>query len=335
MQGDSHVSEPVSGAVVPARTALSPRDVNAAQWGQEAAREAAVAIWLQSKASHHTREAYRRDLGGWFRWCDDLGIPLDDARRGDVDGWRDHLVTVNHASPASAARALSAVSSFYDYWLHEGIVERNPAKNATRPNVSKAPGSIALTERQAVALVKYVGEVAARGDLRPAVIVRMLTETGMRVSELCGARVTDLSISSGNHILTVMRKGGDGQALVITPSTRDLITAYLDGRTAGYLLETREDRRHGGSGAVARSYVRELVRRLAREAGLGPEVASHMSPHVFRHSCATLLAEFNVPVHQIQALLGHSAIESTQRYIHHRVGLDASPTYVLAQRLAR
>jgi integrase/recombinase XerD len=327
-------SEPVSGVVVPRPAALSPRDVDASQWGDERAREAAIEFWLTSKRSMHTREAYRRDLGQWINWCDDLDIPLDDARRADVDGWRDDL-TASGRSPATVARAMAAVSSFYTYWLREDVVRRNPAEHATRPELSKAPGSIALTERQAALLVKHVNEIASRGDMRPAVIVRLLAETGMRVSELCGAAVTDLSISSGNHILTVTRKGGKQQDLVITPSTRELVTAYLDGRSAGYLVETRQALRRDGDGSVTRSYVRELVRRIAREAGLGPEVAGRMSPHVFRHSCATLLAEFNVPVPQIQALLGHSVISSTQRYIQHRADLDASPTYVLAMRLAR
>jgi integrase/recombinase XerD len=336
MTYDPQAREGLSGIVVPTRAALSARDVDAAQWGQEDARAAAVALWLTSKPSQHTREAYGRDLESWFDWCDDLGIPLNDARRADVDGWRDYLFTlVPRRAPATVARTISAVSSFYDYWMHEDVVRRNPAKHATRPNVSKAPGSIALTEQQCAAIIQHVGELADRGDRRPAVIIRLLAETGMRVSELCGALVTDLSMSSGNHILTVTRKGSKSQALVITPSTREAIAAYLGERTAGYLVETRPAERSSGDGAISRSYVRELCRRVARDAGLDPAVVARMSPHVFRHSAATLLAEFGVPVHQIQALLGHSVISSTQRYIQHRADLDASPTYVLAQRLAR
>jgi integrase/recombinase XerD len=76
-------------------------------------------------------------------------------------------------------------------------------------------------------------------------------------------------------------------------------------------------------------------RRMAREAGLPPEVWQHMHPHVLRHSAATVLAADNVPITEIQALLGHADIRTTQRYIHHQEGLDASLVYRMAGLLAQ
>ena len=82
---------------------------------------------------------------------------------------------------------------------------------------------------------------------------------------------------------------------------------------------------------MGRGYVRRLLRRVAADAGLPPEVVERMHPHVLRHSATTLLAEDGVPLHEIQLLLGHADLRTTQRYIHHAQSLDASPVYRLAR----
>jgi site-specific recombinase XerD len=325
-------AEPVAGTVISRRPALSVRDVDAARWDEEPARRLAVDIWLDAQKSGHTREAYRRDIGLWFAWCDDLDVPVADARRADVDGWRNHLPETGGAA-STVARRLASVSSFYDYWLTEDVVARNPAKRAKRPTVSPAPVSIALSRRQAADLLAYVNGLA---DQRAAVIVRLLAETGIRVGELTGIRPGDIGQSGGNQTLTVVRKGGEVQTLAIAGGTYGRIMTYLGGRRTGWLLEVkRTERRHPGSdGRMDRSYVRRLLRRIAREAGLPPEVHERMHPHVLRHSAATLLAADGVPPHEIQVLLGHADLRTTQRYIHHAESLDASPVYRLARILA-
>jgi site-specific recombinase XerD len=319
----------INGSVVPHK---SVRDVDASRWDEQAARELAVDIWLTAHKSQHTRDAYRRDIAEWFAWCDSQAVPVRDARRADVDRWRD-MLTARPESAATVARRLCAVSSFYDYWLAEDIVTRNPAKRAKRPKVSPKPVSISLTRHQAAALLAYVNGLA---NQRPGVIVRLLAETGMRVGELCSARVEHIRESGGHHTLTVVRKGGEKQELPIARGTYQRVQEYLNGRRSGWILEVkRTERRKAGDGLMDRSYVRQLLRRLAREAGLPEKVHEHMHPHVLRHSAATLLAADNVPPHEIQALLGHADLRTTQRYIHHSSDLDASPVYKLAALLAR
>jgi len=191
----------VTGAVVPARPAITIRDVCAEFWDDQNARDAAVWFWLESNESPHTRDAYRRDIDQWFAFCDERGVPLNDARRADVDAWRNQLAADGLAN-STIARKLSAVSSFYSYWLDEDVVQRNPAKNAKRPRRSSEPKSITLTPQQAQQLI---GSVDGLKDRRPAVIVRLLAETGMRISELCCARVQDLAMDDGHHVLVITR----------------------------------------------------------------------------------------------------------------------------------
>jgi integrase/recombinase XerD len=317
----------ISGVVVPAPLRLSVRDVDARHWDEKDHWDAAVHYWLIAQRSQHTRDAYRRDITQWHEWCDDEGVPINDARRADVDEWRD-LITARPEAPATVARRLCAVSSFYDYWLAEDVLTRNPAKNAKRPKVSSAPGSIALSRRHSMELMAYVDTLE---DKRTGLIVRLLAETGMRVGELTGARVSDLRYTSGHHTVTVTRKGGEQQELTITGSTYERIQDYLNGRSDGWIITVKRTERRTSDGRMDRAYVRVLLRRAGRDAGLPREVWERLHPHVMRHSAATLLAADGVPLHEIQALLGHADLRTTQRYIHHAESLDASPGYRLAQ----
>jgi integrase family protein with SAM-like domain len=132
---------PVAGAIVTPARLLSARDVRAHEWDQDTAWNAAVDIWLRSVMSQHSRDAYLCDITLWREWCDANDVPLDDARRSDVQDWRDGLT----GAPSTIARRISAVFSFYGYWLGEGIVTRNPARKVARPKVSRQPSSIALS----------------------------------------------------------------------------------------------------------------------------------------------------------------------------------------------
>lgn len=305
------------------------RDVQAADWSGMSERDLAVKIWLDSFTSQHTRDAYRRDFASWMEWCDSRALPIQEARRAHVHEWRNEMAG---ASNATIVRRLSAVSSFYDHWVTEGAITYNPGKRTKRPKVSADPVSIWLTREQAAALIGYVDGMA---DRRATIIVRLLAETGMRVGELCGTAVADLGESGGHHTIKIRRKGGKDQVLPLAGTTYGRITEYLDGRRDGWLLLVQSTERREKDGRMDRSYVRQLLRRVSRESGLPEEVWTHMHPHVLRHSAATVLAKAGVPPHEIQQMLGHADLRTTQRYIHHSNELDASPVYRLAALLAK
>ena len=321
--------EPVlAGTIVARPVPLSVRDVDPAKWADPEWLLLAVDIWLDAQLSNHTKAAYRREFGYWIEWCTENGVPAADPRGPDVDAWRK---TFAGLSPATVNRRLSTVSSFYGYWTEEDVLARNPVANVKRPKVSPKPVSIYLSKPQATTLVRYTDSL---DDPRPGVICRLLAQTGMRVGELTAATVPDLTMSGGHHIIEITRKGGNRQKLVIVPGTYQRAMDYLDGRTAGYILAVARTERRAADGQMDRSYVRQLLRRVAREAGLPEAVWQRMHPHVLRHSVATLLAADKVPVHEIQEFLGHASLQTTQRYIHHAQELDDSPAYRMQKILA-
>lgn len=312
---------PVMGKIVSPDSRSSDESANLVQWHGDG-RTRALKTWLSSYGSPNTQDAYRRDAGYWFSWCDLNEVDPAAARRSSVDDYARYLDSeIPHLSPATKARRIAAVSAFYRYWLFEGIVPANPAAHVRRPKVSPEPGSIALTRKQMRDLLDYIGRIS---DLRSAIIVRVLAELGIRVSELCNATVADLGYSSGHRTLGFTRKGNVRATLPLPPRTGDIIDTYLAGREDGWLVITSNGTR------LERQYIRTLLRRLTREAGLPSEVWKKMHPHVLRHTAATLLDGNGRKVQDIQRLLGHADTRTTQRYIDYREILDASPVYDLA-----
>ena len=177
---------------------------------------ALVVAWLATKRSPHTRAAYLRDLAQWAGWLAGHGVPLLEADETAAAMWARHLEAAG-VKDSTAARKLTAVSSFYGWCARRGHVRANPVAGLDRPaavdyDTSATPG---LTRDQAIALLDAADADAGPQAARTAALVAALLYTGARVSELLGADIEDLGTDRGHRVLRVRRKGGKIQALAL------------------------------------------------------------------------------------------------------------------------
>ncbi|SFQ55021.1 integrase/recombinase XerC [Amycolatopsis arida] len=315
-----------------------------------------TALWLAADKSEHTRRAYYADLAAWLSWCDRTGLDPLRARRADVDAWKATLTVTGRdgrprpAAPATVARTLAGVSSWYRYLQSNDVTDTNPIGAVTRPKRPKASPLPALDEASTAALLDHAEARARRNGTeaswRDAALVALLFYTGLRVSGVTGALVSDLDVDSGHTILRYTGKGGQRDVVpLVAPALRPLgeylaVRAARAGvepaRLSGPLLATaphpHDPARPGGKPLRQRD-VWETLRRLARQAGL--PAAGSISPHTARRTAGTVLLAHDVPVQKVQDLLGHADIRTTRdRYDAHRHKLDSSPAHTLAQILA-
>ncbi|MBW4701126.1 MULTISPECIES: tyrosine-type recombinase/integrase [unclassified Micromonospora] len=301
--------------------------------------------WLRNRRlSAHTRDAYRRDIAGWLTWC--AAGDLDPLRANflDVNAYARQLEATPSArsgrplTPATVARKLSALSSWYEFLVKLRAVDANPVAGADRPRIDRDhSATVGLTPQEVDALLAAADTDTGPTAARNRAAVALLADLGLRVGELVSLDLTDLGAERGHRSVRFVGKGGKARRRALTPGTAHAVDAYLADRAAtagvsvdaltGPLLATAT------GGRLDRHSVFRLVRRLAETAGIA--AAAKLSPHSLRHAFATTAREEGVPLEDVQDAMGHADPRTTRRYDRDRHNLDRDPAYVIWAARAR
>ena len=282
--------------------------------------------WLANRRlSEHTRAAYRRDVAGWLAWCTEHATDPLRATFLDVNAYARHL-EARWLAPASVARKLSGVSSWYDFLVKLQAVTANPVAAADRPHLDRDhSATLGLTAGEVDDLLA----AAAAAGARTRAMITMLADLGLRVSELVGLDLSDMGHERGHRTVRFVGKGGKARRRALTPATAAALDDYLRerGLEPGPMFVTATGAR------VDRHAVFRLVRRLAAAAGI--EAADRLSPHSLRHAFATTARAEGVALEDVQDAMGHADPRTTRRYDRDRHNLDRDPAYTIAAARAR
>lgn len=285
-----------------------------------------AAAWLLGHPTT-TATAYRSDLKGWSTWCAQLQVHPLAAERHHVDAWVRWLTTAAQprtgrpAAASTVARKLSALSSFYDYGVHDAeLLSHSPVASVRRPKVADESQAVGLTAGE----LRRLLAAAATHGLRSAALVSVLVFTGARISEALGADIRDYGADHGHRVLRVTRKGGKLARLALPPPAIRALEDYLgDRRTGPIFTSSRGPHRYGYQLAY------EQLDRLCRAA----QLPAGVTPHSLRHSYATEALRLGAALQDVQDALGHADPRTTRRYDRRRNNLDSSPSYLLATAL--
>jgi len=317
----------VAGALVPARES-----------GDNDRLNELTNSFLAGRKSADTRRAYRLDLSSWLLWCAAAGVHPTDAWPEHIMQWLAALQDGGE-SGATRARRLSAVSSWYRWLIRHRAMDRNPAvldrDERPVPAPRRAP---ALSDPQ---VEQLLAEAAADPNLRTAAIIYLLLTTGIRVGELLAANIGDLGMEQGLTVLNVTGKGRRQRPVEVEAHTLARVNAYLASRTDAARLPTLR----GQPGAaerpliatasgrrMGRKEVRELLLRLARQAGLPARLVDRLTIHSTRATQITAQLEAGLPLRDVQRNAGHASPLTTEIYDRSRWSADHSGARALARR---
>ena len=281
-----------------------------------------VTAWLSAMRSENTRTAYARDIGitpqqrpcrapSWLTWCQQQEAhPVTDVTALHVARYARQLNDTG-LSPASAARKLAAVSSWYAWLVRRAHITASPAAGIARPRPgSHTPPGPALTQDQALALIYAADTAPGPQRARTAALIAVLLLTSVRLSEVTGADVADLGTNGGRRVLWVTRANGRRQDLPLPGAAASRIDAYLAGRADPEgdqaLFATRTGKR------LFAADVRGTLRRLATQAGLPADQARHLGPRTIRQSFTTLYLQAGA-LPGLHSSTRHAASRTTQR----------------------
>jgi len=279
----------------------------------------------ERNASPHTCRAYERDLEEFENFLKNLGMSLSTGQ--DIEfGKVDRLVIRRYLSflhrknkKSSIARKISTLRSFFKFLVREQFITSNPVKSVSTPKVEK-PLPTTLTVDEAFRLMEIPVE-KSRNDfrthtrprvekkgLRDRAILELLYSSGIRVSELVGLNLNRLDLDLG--IVKVMGKGRKERIVPVGSKAVESLKAYL-GKRAGLSGEEPMFVNPKGERLTARS-VGRLVKKYTKRSG----IFRRISPHTLRHSFATHLLDAGADIREIQEMLGHASLSTTQRYTH-------------------
>jgi integrase/recombinase XerD len=260
-----------------------------------------------------TCEAYQRDLSLFAEYLEGTDAVPITAGQAQVSGFLEHLQK-HGVQSRSIARKLSCLRGFYKWLLLDKRIGHDPTVNLESPSSWKVlPKALAPSEVER--MMEHAGIAANHPQadavaLRDRAIVEMLYAGGVRVSELTGLGVEDLSLAEGRML--VRGKGDKERIVPLGRIAVEALDAYIT-RGRPELASRRGESRlflSTRGAALTRQWIWRLVKRLDARA----------SPHVMRHSCATHMVENGADLRTVQTLLGHADISTTQVYTHLALG---------------
>lgn len=267
------------------------------------------ALWLEDGLSANTLAAYRGDLTAFSDWLSDRTGALSTATSNDI---REYLGVrrAEGAARRSSARLLTTLRRFYRYLVREELIGVDPTALIESPKVERSlPKS--LSESLVERLLASPSTDTALG-MRDRAMLEMLYATGLRVSELVGLTVSQVSVNQG--VVRVVGKGDKERLIPLGEEALVCLQQYLSHARVSLLRRRTADAMFitARGGPLSRQAFWHNIKRYARRAG----IESSLSPHTLRHAFATHLLNHGADLRVVQMLLGHADLSTTQIYTH-------------------
>lgn len=260
-----------------------------------------------------TLKAYRIDLRQFETFC--INLP-DCFAKSSVDDF----ITSLHKQykPKTVKRKIASLKAFFHYMEYRELLTENPfSKIDIRFREAKLlPKTIPFHSIQTFLSTIYAQKELAESEyqlrccIRDIAVIELLFATGMRISELCSLKPSDIDLESNNILIY----GKGARERIIQLGNQEVIAALVlyqetfkeDIEICGYFFVNRLKHK------LSDQSVRFMINHYVGLAG----ISQHITPHMFRHSFATLLLEQDVDIRYIQKMLGHSSISTTEIYTH-------------------
>jgi integrase/recombinase XerD len=268
--------------------------------------------------SRNTLDAYKNDLSQFVDFIRKQAAKEDKLQltweKVDRSSLLDYLVTLRERSyaPATMARKVAAIKSFFNFLVSEGILKKNPTEGISGPKVGKAlPRAISVEDVEK--LLEQPDKVSTPEAKRDKAMLELVYATGMRVSEMVSLNLRDVNLKAG--FVRCFGKGSKERIIPIHNKAIKAVKTYIDearprllgatGETAMFLNRRGQRLTRQGFWLILKGYAEKA------------KIEADITPHVLRHSIAThLLNSGKMNLRELQELLGHANISTTQIYTH-------------------
>jgi integrase/recombinase XerD len=261
--------------------------------------------------SENTTAAYRNDLGQFLTWIRTAHPEINSWSEVDyevVAAYVEHLKQQSYTA-SSVARKAAAIKSFFHFLLARGQIAADPTAKLESPKVKKRlPQTLTADEIQR--LLETPSQKASPKNLRDNALLHVLYATGMRVTEVVTLKVDDANVDES--VLSCPGKDGKIRRLPLDDETCSILAEYLNNGRPHLVKDKNVDAlflNHRGQ-QLTRQGLWLIIKAYANQADLGDKV----TPHTLRHSFAAHRLDSGTDLREVQQLLGHANISTTQVY---------------------
>lgn len=264
---------------------------------------------LEKSMTPNTVKAYLADVVKLLQFLEGENIHPYSATLEDLETFSANLRDLG-ICPRSQARILSGIRSFYHFLVMDDYIQTDPSELLESPQLGiHLPEVLAVEEIDM--LIEQI-DLSSREGQRNRAILEFLYSCGLRVSELCYLKLSDLYLQEG--FVKVEGKGGKQRLVPISSRAKKELQLYFIDRNQFTIQKGYEDyvfiSKRGKN--ISRIMVFHIIKELSAQVGLKKTI----SPHTFRHSFATHLLEGGANLRAIQCMLGHENIGTTEIYTH-------------------
>ena len=278
---------------------------------------------IERAMSQNTVASYCSDVAKFLEFFDtpERKIP---AQRLTAEDINEYLVSLTGTSRRSQARLLSALRSFYNWMVLEGMVKDNPCDRVDMPKLGRYLPDV-LSEEEVFRIIDSVDVFTWQGS-RDKAILEVLYGCGIRVSEAVSLKLSGLYFKEG--FVRVIGKGNKERLVPLNEMAAESLKSYLDRRPEPADSESDDVvflNRFG------KPLSRQSMFKMIKTQALLADIRKEISPHTFRHSFATHLVEHGADLRVVQEMLGHESVTTTEIYTHidtstwHKNVLDHHP----------
>lgn len=269
-----------------------------------------VYLKLEKSLQPKTVEAYLSDIGKLRTFLEDKGVELLAVTLEELRSFFTLLTDVG-INARSRARILSSLRSFYGFLKLDGFIENDPTELLKSPKIGMHLPDV-LTLQEIDDIINSI-DLSKKEGQRNRAMIEILYSCGLRVSELCSLRISDLYLRE--QFIRVTGKGDKQRLVPISSRAIAELEEYFADRNRIFIKPGYEDFVFI-SERLKKPLSRIMVFHFIKQQVLAVGIKKQVSPHTFRHSFATHLLEGGANLRAIQAMLGHESIATTEIYAH-------------------
>lgn len=263
---------------------------------------------------------YKRDVLGFAEWFNDrIGLDKFDATKvsaEDIRDWIIYRLDTAKLSAASMNRELSSIKSLFSYLRRIGVVEKDITKRISSLKTPKVLPQFVPQSRMDELLESTREQMYSQEfkQVRNSLIISLLYGCGIRLAELLDIKLGNIT----NGSVKIHGKGDKDRLVPLLPELVSRVEAYVECcRRCGIELTAADKLIVGTAG---KPLSRSTVQRVVRQEMMAANVQGRKSPHILRHTFATHLLGKGADMREIQELMGHSSLSTTQHYTHNSIG---------------